>query len=251
MIYEVGAEQTLHFRQVFWAAELLGWAKREQFFHIPHGLIRLKEGKISTRKGNAVKLEQVLSEAIDRAKKFNDDSEISKMVGIGAVKYNDLKHSPATGYVFDWAEMINLDGNSGPYLQYTYARCCSVLQRSGITNYQLPITNYSPNSEELAILRFIYRFPEVVQTAATQYSPNLVCTFLYELAQRFNTFYNKHRILENNDQRTENNEQRAKTNEQKTKNKELTRFRLLLTSAVSQILKNGLTLLGIQTPEKM
>ena len=241
MIYEVGSEQILHFRQVFWATELLGWGKRNQFFHIPHGLIRLKEGKISTRKGNAVKLEQVLSEAIERAKKFNDDSEISKMVGIGAVKYNDLKHSPSTGYVFDWAEMINLDGNSGPYLQYTYARCQSVLAKATNSNAQRLnqqlITNNQLNPEELAILRHIYRFPEVVMEAAKQYSPNLVCTFLYELAQRFNTFYNKHRILEDNAQRSTLNAQVA--------------FRLMLTSSVAQVLKNGLTLLGIQTPEKM
>ncbi len=242
MIYEVGSEQTLYWRQAFWAVELLGWAKRNQFFHIPHGLIRLKEGKISTRKGNAIKLEQVLAEAIDRAKKFNDDSEISKMVGIGAVKYNDLKHSPSTGYVFDWAEMINLDGNSGPYLQYTYARCKSVLSKSGGLPLSLSPYPLALNSEELAILRFIYRFPEVVQIAAIQYSPNLVCTFLYELAQRFNTFYNKHRIipsdLSNHSSHFNHSNHSAA-------------FRLLLTSSVSQVLKNGLTLLGIQTPEKM
>ncbi|MBI2309801.1 arginine--tRNA ligase [Candidatus Collierbacteria bacterium] len=237
MIYEVGSEQTLHFRQVFLAVELLGWAKRNQFFHIPHGLIRLKEGKISTRKGNAVKLEQVLTEAIDRAKKFNDDPEISKMVGIGAVKYNDLKHSPSTGYVFDWAEMINLDGNSGPYLQYTHARCRSVLNKAGVFPSSFFPLPSSLNFEELSILRFIYRFPEVVMEAAKQYAPNLVCTFLYELAQRFNTFYNKHRILGDNAQRSTFNAQLV--------------FRLLLTSSVAQVLKNGLALLGIQSPNAM
>ncbi len=245
VIYEVGAEQTLHFRQVFWAAELLGWAKREKFYHIAHGLIRLKEGKMSTRRGNVIKLEEVLAEAIERAKKFNPDEKIAAAVGIGAVKYNDLKHAPPTGYVFDWEEMITLEGNSGPYLQYTYARTQSVLQKSEIrnskseTNLKFEIPNYKLNYEELVILRWIYRFPEVVEEAARQYAPNLVCTFLYELAQRFNSFYNKHRILES--------DKRQATSDKP----EQTEFRLLLTAGVGQVLKNGLTLLGIQTPEKM
>jgi arginyl-tRNA synthetase len=193
---------------------------------------------MSTRKGRTIKLEVVLEEAITRVKDFNPNSEIAKIVGIGAVKYNDLKRSPTSGYTFDWDEMLNLEGNSGPYLQYTHARCKSVLKRSSITDYRLQITDYSPNLEELAILRFLYRFPKIVQQASQQYAPNLVCTFLFELAQRYNTFYNQHRILPAKKQETRNKKQE-------------TEFRLLLTVATAQILKNGLKLLGIEAPEKM
>lgn len=230
VIYEVGSEQSLHFKQVFWAAELLGWAKREDFFHVPHGLIRLKEGKMSTRKGRTIKLEKVLQEAMKKASKFNDDPEISRAVGIGAVKYNDLKRSPTSGYVFDWKEILNLEGNSGPYLQYTYARCKSVLAKTKDGNYKLA-QNIKLNEEELAVLRRLYRFPEIIIEAAEKYSPNLICNFLFDLAQKFNVFYNKHRIL------------KPDSSEES--------FRLGLTAAVAQTLENGLKLLGLETPKKM
>jgi len=228
VIYEVGAEQNLHFKQVFWAVEFLGWAKREDFFHISHGLIRLKTGRMSTRKGKTIKLEKVLKEAVKKASKFNDNSEIARAVGVGAVKYNDLKRSPTSGYVFDWQEILNLEGNSGPYLQYTYARCKSVLAKSKEVSYQL-FSNIQLNQEELAVLKWIYRFPEIVIKAAEKYSPNLLCIFLFELAQCYNTFYNKHRII----------------------GSEQEKLRLVLTAAVAQVLKNGLNLLGLETPKRM
>lgn len=233
-VYEVGAEQTLHFQQLFYAAELLGLGSRDVFKHIPHGLIRLKEGKMSTRKGRTIKLEKVLMESIKRAKKFNSDKQIAKMVGIGAVKYNDLKHAPTTGYVFDWDEVLSLEGNSGPYLQYTYARCISVLRKSGkkLEKYESEIVRNKLNTEEINLLRWLYRFSEFVIEGACRFSPNLLCTFLHELSQRYNTFYHKHSVL--------------KADTLQTK-----KFRLLLTEAVSQVLKNGLSLLGIDTPERM
>ena len=231
MIYEVGVEQSLHFQQLFWAAELLGWAKRDQFIHVAHGLIRLKEGKISTRKGRTIKLEDLVHKAIEKASQWNNDPKVAKAVGIGAVKYNDLKHLPTSGYVFNWDEALNLKGNSGPYLQYTYARCRSVSKKARKES-ATKISAYKPNPKETRVLRWIYRFPEVVYESTRKYSPNMLCSFLFELAQRYNTFYSKHSIVN------------ADNNEKK-------KFRLLLTKAVSQILKNGLSLLGISTPEKM
>lgn len=230
-IYEVGAEQSLHFQQVFWAAELLGWDNRDKFVHVPHGLVCLKEGKMSTRKGRTIQLENVLQEAIKKASQFNRNPRVAKAVGIGAVKYNDLKRSPTSGYIFDWNEMLSLKGNSGPYLQYTYARCKSVLgkaTRKSILNIHAPKLNI----EELKVLRWIYRFPEIVLEATQKYAPNTICNFLFELSQRYNAFYNKHRILN------------AGSDEKRE-------LRLLLTKAVSQVLKNGLTLLGIEALDKM
>ena len=233
VIYEVGGEQTLHFRQVFKAAQMLGYVPNvDSLIHTKHGLYLAPEGrKFSTRGGRTIKLEEVLMEAVDRAKKLgNETKDGAKAVGIGAIKYFDLMHNIQSDIVFDWEKVMNLEGNSGPYLQYTFARTQSVLAKSQIQNSKLQ--NPSPNKEELAILRWIYRFPEVVEEAARRYAPNLVCTFLYELAQRFNTFYNQHSILS-------------------ADSPSVISFRLGLTKAVGQVLKNGLTLLGIEALERM
>jgi len=241
MIYEVGIEQTLHFQQVFEVAKQLKLVDMGvELYHTRHGLYLNVDGKkFRTREGGVVKLEKVLDEAIDRAKKLGSETrEGAKAVGIGAIKYFDLMHNVQSDIVFDWEKVMNMDGNSGPYLQYTYARTQSVLVKSQIpnpksqinSNSQLP--SYNPNKEELAILKWIYRFPEVVEEAAVRYSPNLVCNFLYELAQRFNTFYNQHSILSAGDD-------------------ELIVFRLRLTTAVGEVMKNGLLMLGIQPLKKM
>ncbi len=249
IIYEVGSDQILHFKQVFAAAKIIGWKKNQKLIHIAHGLIKFKEGKMSTRKGITVRLEDVLDEAIGRAKKTIDASktgrglsdkqkvEVAKAVGIGAVKYFDLKHHPTSDIIFDWNKILVLEGNSGPYLQYTAARASSVLRKAKlpISNYQFPInsqiSDLKISNEENLILRALIHFPEVVESAAENYSPNLLCSYLFDLAQKYNGFYNKHRI-------------------RGSENLEL-KLRLGLTSAVGQVLKNGLTLLGIGTPERM
>ena len=235
VIYEVGAEQTLHFRQVFAAAKLLGYVSYvNSLIHTKHGLYLDTDGKkFATRKGKTVKLEAVLNEAIDRAKKLGSENDATaKAVGIGAIKYFNLMHGIQSDVVFDWEKIMALEGNSGPYLQYTYARTQSVLAKSQIPNpksqinFKFQTSNFKLNREELAILRWIYRYGEVVEEAAARYAPNLVCNFLYELAQRYNTFYNKHPILGND-------------------------FRLALTQAVGSVLKSGLNLLGIAVLEHM
>jgi len=243
-LYEVGAEQKLHFQQTFAAAVKLGYGRPEQFVHVAHGLIRLPEGKMSTRKGKTIHLEAVLHEAIDRARKIIENSEtsrglkkreqaaVARAVGVGAVKYFDLLHHPTTSYVFDWQKAFVLEGNSAPYLQYTYARCRSVWQRGEIANLQLSVSGLEFNDEELALLRTIYRFPEVVVEAGKNFAPNLICNFLFDLGQKYNLFYHRHPIL-------------------KAESKERVHFRLALTLAVGQVIKNGLGLLGIETPERM
>ena len=245
IIHEVGVEQSLYFKQVFWTVELLGWAKRDRFRHVAHGLYRTKQGKFSTRKGQTIHLEKVLEDAIVRAKEIIEQSEtarglslkekeeVARVVGIGAVKYNDLMQHPSRDIVFDWDKILNLKGNSAPYLQYTYARCKSILRQSS-----LPRVSYSHLSEtkfsleEERLLRLLYRFPEVVREAAHSFSPNLVASFVFDVAQAYNNFYNIHRVLQ------------ADTKAQKS-------FRLLLTAATAQIIQNSLTLLGIKTLERM
>jgi arginyl-tRNA synthetase len=238
MIYEVGGEQSLHFRQIFAAAQMLGYVRDgTSLIHTKHGLYLAPDGKkFSTRQGKTVKLEEVLEEAIDRAKKLGSETkEGATAVGIGAIKYFDLLHNVQSDIVFDWGKVMNLEGNSGPYLQYTFARTQSVLAKTQMSNVKCQIKNdlnYTLNTEELHILRYLYRFPEVVEEAARRYSPNLICNYLYELAQKFNTFYNQHSILSADNDYTK-------------------KFRLNLTKAVGQILKNGMGLLGITALEKM
>jgi len=189
---------------------------------------------MSTRKGNVIWLAEVLDEAVSRAKKLQSepDDKLAEAVGIGALKYNDLRRDPKGDIVFNWDEILNMQGNSGPYLQYTFARATSVIKNQ---DYSLP-SDHQPNQEEKAVLTLIYRFSEVVLAAGEQYTTHLICNYLFELAQTFNTFYNKHSIL---------------TPTLKGDAESIKNFRLALTASVAQVLKNGLNLLGIKAPEKM
>lgn len=240
-IYEVGADQILHLNQVFEVAKMLGYAKADQFVHVAHGLIRWASGKFSTRRGMTIHLEEVLLEAIARARKMieavgvakdlteAEKNEVARAVGIGGIKYNDLKQNPRTDIIFDWDQILNLSGNSGPYLQYTYARAQSLLRKAQKNDLSFEAQGLSLAGEEAVLLRTIYRFPEVIAEAALSYSPNLICNFLFDLAQKFNLFYDRHKIIGSGNEA----------------------FRLALTAAVGQVLKNGLMLLGIETLERM
>ncbi len=231
-IYEVGAEQKLHFRQVFWAAELLGYATRSQLIHLGHGLIRLPEGKMSTRAGRTIKLEDVLSEAVTKAGELASDPSLAQTIGIGAVKYNDLKNAPTSGYVFRWEEMLNFQGNSGPYLQYTHARAKSVVKQAGEAAAPTDLENYQLDAHELAVLRRLAQFPLIIDKVVANLAPNTLCTYLFDLAQSFNAFYNVDSI-----RNAPEPEQRA--------------VRLLITQAMAQVMATGLGLLGIEAPDKV
>jgi len=258
IINEVGSEQTLYFQQLYEMEKMLGWYKEDQRVHIGHGMIRFKDQKMSTRKGNVVWLQEVLDEAVTRALKLQSerDQKSAEAVGIGALKYNDLKGSPQRDMVFDWDEILNMKGNSGPYLQYTYARSFSVLAKANdqleqgfsLQGKENPFpmeVGIDLNPEEKAVLAYLYRFSEVVLEAGTTYSPHLICTYLYELASRFNTFYNKHSILGTKEVRP------LEVRIGRTSNPDTTQFRLTLTSATAQVIQNGLKLLGINAPDKM
>ncbi len=228
-IYEVGQEQGLHFQQVFAAARKLGYVASEELVHVGHGLVLGEDRKkLSTRKGTAIKLEEWLVEMIGKAGQINKES--AEAVGIGAVKFFDLKHNPLSSYVFDMDEALKLEGNSGPYVQYAHARIKSMLSKAGVDKLsEGGIPEGEINREEMAVLRWICRFGEVVQAAAEEYAPNLVCGYLLELAGRFNGFYNQHQVI-------------GGDNEQ---------FRLVLAAGVGQVLENGMKLLGIDPVERM
>ena len=242
-IWDIGPEQELYLKQLFAMCEQLKIGKKSDYFHMRYGSVNLKGGgKMSSRAGNVVSADHLMDEAVGKARKIIEESStgrglsekekesVSEMIGLAAIKYGFLKLSRDSDLYFDIDESLSMEGNSGPYLQYTVARTNSVLgkvQSSGLKIKSLG--RVSPNKEELSLLHFLFRFPEVVGDAAKSYSPNLICNYLFDLAQRYNNFYNQHRIIGSKDQE----------------------FRIKLTAACGQVLKNGLNLLGIQTPVRM
>ncbi len=232
VINEVGSEQAFYFKQLYRAEEILGWYQSGQRIHVGHGLYRFKEGKMSTRKGNVIWLEEVLTKAKEKALAFTQDEKIAQVVSIAALKWNDLKRKSLININFDWDEILNLQGNSGPYMLYTYARAASIL-RKAIALPQTEGNNIDQidiNSLEKSLLGLLAEFSKVVARSTNELAPHFLCNYLFDLAQTFNSFYNQYPILNSSLER---------------------QFRLELVEATSTILKKGLALLGINTLEKM
>ena len=231
-----------YFRVVLKALTLINPDLGQKTKHISHGMVRLPGGKMSSRTGDVITGEWLLDEAKRRVMEIiqkagsldkSIQDSVAEMVGMGAVKYALLKSNIGRDIAFDFKESVSLEGNSGPYLQYAYARARSVLSQAKNPTFKVgSFKGIQLNAEELGVLRWIYRYPEAVDLAAKEFAPNVICGYLYELAQRFNSFYNKHRILQ-------------------AKEKEVREFRMQVTTAVSQVLSNGLFLLGIGAPQKM
>lgn len=255
-IWDIGQEQDYYFKQLFAVCEQLGIGKREKFFHLSYALINFKGGgKMATRQGNVVTADEILEEMEKKASAIIKDSnqelrgkmslgeqkDLAKSVALAGLKYSMLKFARETTMFFDPEESLSLEGDSGPYLQYVYARCQSVLKKSltekskrvedSFDSAQDKRASKGYNNEEMTLMRAIYKFPEIVVKAAQNYSPNIICNYLFDLAQKFNNLYNQHSILQSD------SEER--------------KMRLGLTAATSQIIKNGLNLLGIETPERM
>lgn len=227
-LHVVGPEQAGYFQVVFKAIELVNPEIGKAEKHIPYGFVQLKDGKMSSRMGNVVSGVWLLDEAKKRLKEVYPDmnDETLEQVGVGAVKYSMLKFGRTSDISFSFDESISLEGNSGPYIQYTYARIQSILRKAkGASNVQTE--TLEPEEQEL--LRHLTQFPEVVGQAAESYSPNLIANYLFNLSQKFNLFYQKHQVV----------------------GSESEGFRSALVAGVGQVIKNGLNLLGIETVEKM
>ncbi|MDO8504505.1 MAG: arginine--tRNA ligase [Candidatus Liptonbacteria bacterium] len=240
MLYVVGNEQALHFEQLFAIASLLGF-KKGDFAHVKFGSI-LGEGgkKLSTREGRVVMLDEVVEKAVSLAgkiveKKNSGLSEkkkklIAEAVGIGALKYNDLKEHRTTDIVFDWEKMLDTHGMSGPYLQYTYARLSSIIKKAkriGKTDLK-----HLSSPEELALIKKLLDFPEEIEKSAEQFTTNNIALYLYELANLANRFYESTPVLKDENALRRN-------------------ARLVLIESVRSALKKGLGLLGIEAPEEI
>ena len=241
-LYVVGSEQDLHFRQVFGSARYLGLDEKyiKGLEHISYGMIRLETGKMSTREGTLIKLEDLLNEAISRVDKIleekNPDVEnkedIARKVGIGAVVFNNLATSRVKDQIFKWEEVLNFQGETGPYIQYTYVRTQSVLNKA----------QYMPKAEEINInnlqdkysqniINIIYNFEETLKQVVYKNEPSILARYLIDLAKSYSLFYNENKIICNEI--------------------EIQNARIYLTYMVGKVLKQGAKLLGIEMPEKM
>jgi len=238
-LYVVATQQNLHYQQLRKILELMGYEWWDDNKHIAFGMVSLKDQTMSTRKGQVVFLEDVLNKAIDKTKSImkergtdiEDIDETAKIVGIGAVKFQELYNNRIKDYVFDWDEVLNFDGETGPYVQYTYARAKSVLRKAEVESFdEVEFTNLK-TYEEFALVKTLAEFGNVVAKACEKYEPSLVTRHLTDIAKAFNKFYNSSQIM--------------------VDDKELRKERLALTYATSIILKSSLGLLGIKTVEKM
>lgn len=239
-IYVTGLEQKLHFAQVFKVIELLGYDWYQNLVHVPYGLVSMEGGKLSTRNGNVIYAEQILHEAIEKIHEIINEKnpdlpnkeEVSRQVGIGAILFNDLYNQRIKDVSFSWDKVLNFDGETGPYVQYTHARCCSVVRLAESFDPSKPV-NYSLITEQDAIelLKEINRFPSVIKDAADKYEPSVVARYAVDVAQAFNKFYNSTRI--------------------NVDDVELKNARVMLTYLTKNTISEALNLLGIEAPEAM
>jgi arginyl-tRNA synthetase len=235
-LYVVGSEQSLYFKQVFKAAEMLGYIKENECIHVNFGLMRLPEGKISTREGRVIFLEDLINKSIELAEGLIKDSEklnekekkeIARKIGIGAIIFNDLKEDRVKDIIFDWNKALNLKGDSCPYVQYSAVRAKSILDSFSKKIEKFNIEEL--NEDEKNIIKKLSMFPKIVKISGENYKPHFIAQYLLELADIFNKFYERNRVIGSE--------------------KEIER--VLLVKCFYVVIRNGLKLLNIEIPERM
>ncbi len=242
MIYVVGNEQNYHFQVLSLLLDKLGFSWGKDLIHFSYGMVELPNGKMKSREGTVVDADELMDEMIATAKKMSEGrlkgvpeaemDDVYRIIGLGALKYFILKVDPRKNMLFNPQESIDFNGNTGPFIQYTYARIRSVLRKSEAADAQTDITSYEPNEKEIEIIQRIADFPTVVAEAGRTYSPALIANYVFELAKSYNQFYHDYSIL-----KEENSVTRS--------------FRLKLSSTVADILRRGFSLLGVEVPERM
>lgn len=241
-LYVVAYEQNLHFKQIFEVAKLLGIDEKyiKGLQHVPYGMVHLKSGKMSTREGNVIKVEDLLKESIARVKQIIKEKnpemenleENARKIGIGAVIFNNVATTIIKDQIFDWDTILNFNGETGPYIQYTYVRTNSVLNNSnGVKDVKKIDFSVLTDKESLEVIKKIYEFNNVIENSVDKNEPSLLARYLLELAKNYSTFYNNNKIL---------------VEDEKTKD-----ARVFLTYSVGIVLKIGMKLLGIEMPDKM
>ncbi|MFC2151639.1 arginine--tRNA ligase [Bacteroidota bacterium] len=246
-IYVVGNEQNYHFQVLKLSLGKLGYSWSENIHHLSYGMVELPEGKMKSREGTVVDADDLLTEMISTAEEMSRElgkleeysdterNEIVKTIGLGALKYFILKVDPKKTMTFDPKESIDFNGNTGPFIQYTFARIQSLIRKAKENQVEIPkelSVKVNLSEKELQLIKLIYSYPEVLQEAAHDYSPAQVANFVYDLAKEFNQFYHDHPILSE-------------------ENKNISTFRLFLSQQIGKIIKSGMEILGINVPERM
>lgn len=242
MIYVVGNEQNYHFQVLSLLLDKLGFSWGKDLIHFSYGMVELPNGKMKSREGTVVDADELMDEMISTARKMSEGrlkgvpeeemDDVYRIIGLGALKYFILKVDPRKNMLFNPQESIDFNGNTGPFVQYTYARIRSVLRKSDEADAATDITAYEPNEKEIEIIQRIADFPSVVSEAGRTYSPALIANYVFELAKGYNQFYHDYSIL-----KEENGVARA--------------FRLHLSRTVADIIRRGFSLLGVEVPERM
>ena len=242
MIYTVGNEQDYHFKVLFLILKKLGYQWAENLFHLSYGMVDLPSGKMKSREGTVVDADDLISDMAQTAKKISEElgkiddfseeekEALYKTIGLGALKYYILKVDPKKRILFNPEESVDFQGNTGPFIQYTYARIQSILRKSGTLTEVSNLLELHPKEKEL--IKQLQLFPETIQQSGAQYSPALIANYTYELVKSFNSFYQNVSILG-----ADNNKGKS--------------FRIQLSQAVSDVIKTAFGLLGIEVPERM
>ncbi len=241
-LYVTSYEQVLHFKQVFEVARILGLDEKytNGLEHVAFGMVLLPTGKMSTREGTSVKLSELLDEAISRAKtiieqknpELENKEEVAKKVGVGAVIFNDLAQSRVKDEIFDWDTILNFQGETGPYIQYTYVRTKSVIEKAGgVPTIKEVNTNLLKDEYSIRLIKLIYEFEDVLIQVTDKNEPSILSRYLIDVAKAYSNFYNENKIID--------------------EDKNLQNARVYLTYSVGKILKIGAGLLGIEMPDRM
>lgn len=244
MVYVVGNEQEYHFKVLSILLDRLGFPFGKELVHFSYGMVELPNGKMKSREGTVVDADDLMAAMISDAKDISKDkvntlpditeaeaNEIARKVGLGALKYFILKVDPRKNMLFNPAESIDFNGNTGPFIQYTYARIQSVLRKANLNKYE-DFNQLELNDKELALIQRLGDFPVIIKQAGDEFSPAVICNYTYALAQEFNSFYHDYSIL----------------NEEK---KDVRKFRLMLSASVAKVIRRAMELLGIEVPERM
>ncbi|WP_053972289.1 arginine--tRNA ligase [Mangrovimonas sp. ST2L15] len=244
LVYTVGNEQDYHFKVLFLILQKLGYDWAQHLYHLSYGMVDLPSGKMKSREGTVVDADDLIQEMADTAEEISEElgkldgysegekKDLYQTIGLGALKYYILKVDPKKRILFDPKESIDFQGNTGPFIQYTYARIQSILRKADGLDLTAEITDIELHEKEQELLKQMQLFPEVIQQAAENLSPALIANYVYDLVKEFNSFYQNVSILGADDA-----------------NEKI--FRVQLAHSVGQIIKNGFSLLGIQVPDRM
>ena len=243
MVYTVGNEQDYHFKVLFLILKKLGFEWANHLYHLSYGMVDLPSGKMKSREGTVVDADDLIEEMTKTAQEISEElgkldgyteeekQELYKTIGLGALKYYILKVDPKKRILFNPEESVDFQGNTGPFIQYTYARIRSILRKADF-NHATDLTNYKLHEKERELVKLLQQYPEIIQQAAEQHSPALIANYTYDLVKEFNSFYQNVSILG------------AEVEEEKV-------FRVQLSEAVANTIQNGFNLLGIGVPERM